>query len=66
MNLTPPHPTPSEGVYVSISVGDIINIPSSTKKSLIHRRISLNNLPLASFLKIASNHEKYWWLSVSN
>jgi hypothetical protein len=66
MTLTPPHPTPSEGVYAAISVGDIVNIPSSIKKTLIHRGISLNSLPLASFLKTTSAHEKYWWFSAAN
>jgi hypothetical protein len=66
MTLPQPRPTPSEGVYAAISVGDIVNIPSSIKKTLIHRGISLNSLPLASFLKIASAHEKYWWFSAAN
>jgi hypothetical protein len=66
MTLTPSRPTPSEGVYAAISVGDIINIPSSTKKALIHRGISLNSLPLVPFLKISSTHEKYWWFSAAN
>jgi len=47
-----------EGVYAAISVGSIINIPSSIKKTLIHMGISLNSLPLAYFLKSASAHEK--------
>jgi hypothetical protein len=66
MTLTPSRPTPSKGVYVVISVGDIINIPSSIKKALIHRWISLNSLPLAPFLKISSAHEKEWWFSAEN
>jgi len=66
MSLTPSHPTPREDVYVSISDGDIINIPSSTKKALIHKGISLNNIPLAFFLKISSACKKYWWFSDAN
>jgi hypothetical protein len=59
--MIPPQtdPTPSEGVYIAILVGDIITIPSSIKKTLIHKGISLNSLPLASFLKSSSTHEKY-------
>jgi hypothetical protein len=60
MTLTPPHPTPSEGVYAAISIEDIFNIPSSIKKTLIHGGIYLNKLPLASFLKIAFARQKYW------
>jgi hypothetical protein len=59
MTLPQPRHTQSEGVYAAISVRDIVNIPSSIKKTLIHRRISLNSLPLVSFLKIASAHKKY-------
>jgi hypothetical protein len=66
MTLTPSHPTPREGVYAAISVRDIINIPSSTKKYLIHRGISLTSLPLAPFLKISSPCEKDWWFSAAN
>jgi hypothetical protein len=53
-------------VYAAISVGDIINIPSSIKKTLIHRGISLKSLPLALFLKISSTREKDWWFSATN
>jgi hypothetical protein len=59
--MIPPqtNPTPSEGVYVAISVRDIVSISSSIKKTLIHRGISLKSIPLASFLKYASAGEKY-------
>jgi hypothetical protein len=66
MNFTPSHPTPRKGVYVAISVRNIINIPSSTKKVLIHRGISLKILPLVTFLKISSAHKKDWWFSAAN
>jgi hypothetical protein len=66
MTLTLSRPTPRKDVYVAISVGDIINIPSSIKKTLIHWEISLNSLPLAPFLKISSVHEKDWWFSATN
>jgi hypothetical protein len=59
-------PTPSEDVYDAILVRDIVNIPSFIKKTLIHRGIYLNSLPLASFLKIAYAREKYWWFSAAN
>jgi len=61
MNPPQNHPTPREGVYNVISVGEIVNIPSSIKKTLIHRGISLNSLPSVSFLKYSFAHEKYWW-----
>jgi hypothetical protein len=60
MMLPQPLPTPSEDVYVAITVGDIVSIPSSIKKTLIHRGISLNNLPLDYFLKSTYAHEKGW------
>jgi hypothetical protein len=66
MNPPQPCPTQREGVYASISVGEIVSIPSSIKKNLIHRRISLNSLPLASFLKYSYASEKYWWFSIVN
>jgi hypothetical protein len=66
MTITLSHPTTREGVYTAISVRGIINIPSSTKKSLIHRGISLNSLSLAPFLKISSAYEKDWWFSATN
>jgi hypothetical protein len=66
--MTPPQtlPTRRKGVFVAISVRDIVNIPSSIKKTLIHRGLSLKSLPLASFLKSASSHEKYWWFLATN
>jgi hypothetical protein len=60
MNPPQTFPTPSEGVYASISIGDIVIIHSSIKKTLIHEGISLNSLSLASFLKSASGGEKDW------
>jgi hypothetical protein len=59
--MTPPQndPTPRKGVYASISVRDMFNIPSSIKKTLIPRGISLNSLPLVYFLKYTSSLEKY-------
>jgi len=66
MTLTPSHPTPREGVYASILVEYIINIPSCINKYLIHKGISLNILPLATLLKISFAHKKYWWFSAAN
>jgi hypothetical protein len=66
MTLTLPCLTPREGVYVASLVEDIVNIRSSIKKTLIHGGISLNSLPLAYFLKTASDHEKYWCFLARN
>jgi hypothetical protein len=60
MNPPQPCPTQSEGVYASISIGEIVSIPSSIKKTLIHRGISLNSLPFVSFLKYSYASEKDW------
>jgi hypothetical protein len=57
------HPPPSAGFYVAMLIEGRGKIPYSTNKILIHKGISINNLPLSPSLSIASSLEKFWCFS---